>query len=83
MSKPTVLVVEDDDAARVGLVALLEPHGFEVVAVPDGTSALNRITEGLTPALILLDMIVPGLDGWQFLGCGIRIGSWPTYPWSS
>lgn len=68
MSKPTILVVEDDDAARAGLANLLQPEGYDVVAEPDGTSALNRITKGLTPALILLDMIVPGLDGWQFLG---------------
>lgn len=66
--KPTILVVEDDDAARAGLATLLQPYGYNIVAVPDGTSALNWITQGLTPALILLDMIVPGIDGWQFLG---------------
>jgi CheY-like chemotaxis protein len=64
----TILVIEDDDAARTAVAALLEPHHFEVAAAPDGMAALDLLNQGLNPSLILLDMIiVSGLDGWQFL----------------
>lgn len=67
MNEPTILVVEDDDAARAGLVSLLSPQGYRVIAVPDCKSALDVLARPTSPVLILLDMIVPGMNGWQFI----------------
>jgi CheY-like chemotaxis protein len=74
MSKPwsgsagaTVLVIEDDDAARIGLAAMLYPQGYHVAVARSGQAALELLDRDLHPSVILLDMIIPGLDGWQFL----------------
>jgi CheY-like chemotaxis protein len=63
----TVLVIEDDEIARTGLVAVLLNHGYEPVAAANGREALDRLQQGARPDLILLDMILPVCDGWRFL----------------
>src|SRR6185436_14106715 len=63
----TILVIEDDDVARAGLTTLLQPTGYRVATAANGTAGLALLDGGMRPALILLDMIVPGVDGWQFL----------------
>jgi CheY-like chemotaxis protein len=64
---PTLLVVEDDDAAREALAAVLRQLGFNVVTAADGAQGLDLLRSGPRPDLILLDMLLPVLDGWQFL----------------
>jgi CheY-like chemotaxis protein len=64
----TVLIVEDDDLAGAGLQRILEANGFRVVLVTDARHALERLRGGLVVDVILLDMILPGCDGWQFFG---------------
>jgi CheY-like chemotaxis protein len=66
-SAKTILVVEDDDVAREGMVIILRREGFHVVAMPDGWQALDYLRDGGQPDLILLDMLLPILDGWDFL----------------
>lgn len=61
-----VLVAEDERAARIALVALLEGAGFRVIAAPDGHTALSLLlTE--EPEAALLDIRMPGLDGLKVL----------------
>lgn len=71
MSNPdnaaTVLVVEDDEVARRALVALLQGQGWQVNLAADGRAALDLLAKGLQPSIILLDMILPNVDGWRFL----------------
>ena len=62
----TVLVVEDDAIACKGLSVLLESEGYEVAIAENGRQAWTRLQAGLSPDLILLDMIMPVQDGWQF-----------------
>jgi CheY-like chemotaxis protein len=62
-----LLVVEDNAAARKGLAAFLRAEGFAVVTAADGEEALDRLRAGPAPDLILLDMLMPVLDGWHFL----------------
>lgn len=64
---PTILVVEDDDGARAGLGAVLSVNGYPVATAADGRDALSRLASDPKPALVLLDMIMPILDGWRFM----------------
>jgi CheY-like chemotaxis protein len=62
-----VLVVDDDDGQRRRLRELLERHGLGVDEASDGQTALARLDEQW-PGLILLDLLMPGMDGFAFLG---------------
>jgi DNA-binding response OmpR family regulator len=57
-----ILIVEDDEAIRTGLVAKLELDGHVVSAVADGVAA-QRAIESWAPDLVLLDLMLPALDG--------------------
>ena len=63
---PCVLIVEDNADARAAFEALLEQKGFGVVTAGDGEEALEVLRAGLKPRLILLDLMMPRKDGWQF-----------------
>ena len=61
-----VLVVEDDSDARTGTMAVLQAGGFGVVGASTGMEALGVLwATGTKPALILLDLMMPGMSGWQ------------------
>jgi hypothetical protein len=62
-----VLVVEDDAASRALLRRGLESDGWTVTEASEGREALKRIEEGM-PGLIILDLMMPGMDGFEFLG---------------
>jgi CheY-like chemotaxis protein len=62
-----VLVVEDNAIAREGLAAVLRRHGYAVAAARDGQEALDLLASGLPADLILLDLVLPVLDGWGVL----------------
>ena len=59
-----ILVVEDEDAIRTGLVDVLVYHGFDVDYAVDGPGGLDRAVRG-TFDLILLDVMLPGMDGFE------------------
>ena len=61
-----VLVVEDSWDFRYALAALLEAAGFEVETAEGGREAVERVHRR-TPCLVLLDLIMPVADGWEFL----------------
>ena len=61
-SKPLVLVVDDDPDLRMLAEMQLSHQGFEVIQASDGTQALE-LAEQKTPDVILLDMMMPGMDG--------------------
>jgi two-component system chemotaxis response regulator CheY len=58
-----VLVVEDDPDIRGALCECLGLEGFEVLSARDGEEALARLTEEPLPHAIVLDMVMPVLDG--------------------
>ena len=60
-----VLLVEDDDALREALVGALREGGYRAAAVADGRAAMRWLGSHVRPALILLDLWMPGTDGWQ------------------
>jgi CheY-like chemotaxis protein len=60
-----ILVVEDHEVMRTLIRMALEEEGFEVLTAENGQSALALIREH-SPALILLDLWMPVMDGWDF-----------------
>ncbi len=60
------LVVDDDEVVRAGLRRVLAQAGWSMVEAADGRAALERLAEN-PPALILLDLLMPGMDGFDFL----------------
>jgi CheY-like chemotaxis protein len=69
-TRMTILVIEDDEVARIGLGSILRAHGYQVLLAANSDEAVVQLQTGSShPDLILLDMIQPGwCDGWQFLG---------------
>jgi DNA-binding response OmpR family regulator len=61
-----ILVVEDSDAIRVPLAAALSGHGYEVSAAPDGSDLESRLRDR-PPDLVVLDVMLPGRDGFELL----------------
>ena len=64
--RPLVLLVEDDDDIRNDLGALLEDEGFDVLTAAHGGEALSILRGGARPDVILLDLMMPTMDGWTF-----------------
>ena len=63
----TVLIVDDDTETRDTLTALLEKDGREIVTAGDGQEAFERLSNVPRPCLILLDLVMPRMDGGEFL----------------
>lgn len=63
----SILVVEDDEDIRNVLVDLLETEGYHTEAAVNGKDALELLAEIPKPCLVLLDMMMPIMNGRQFL----------------
>jgi two-component system alkaline phosphatase synthesis response regulator PhoP len=64
MSELTVMVVDDDPNALDIVRTFLESKGYTVATACDGNEALSML-EDVRPALVLLDVMMPGMDGWE------------------
>ena len=67
MADGPILVVDDNAETTAALVAVLQIRGYETVAAHDGLDALAQLRDGLRPSLIVLDWMMPNLDGRGFL----------------
>lgn len=65
-SRANILVVDDDDATREGLVALLESWGYDASSAVDGSAAL-KTCDRLLPSAIITDLMMPGMSGLEFI----------------
>jgi len=63
-----ILVVEDDKELRDTLCEALELEGYAAVGAENGQAALRHLAGGARPCLILLDLMMPVMDGWTFRG---------------
>jgi CheY-like chemotaxis protein len=67
-----ILVVEDDFFTRDALLSVLSGQGYEVEGAADGQEALACLGRRARPGLILLDLTMPRMNGWQFLEQRLR-----------
>ncbi len=65
-ARPAILVVEDDPDALEALGDLLESHGYAVTSARHGAEALDLLGRLPLPRLIVLDLLMPTMDGWEF-----------------
>lgn len=69
MADPKTILVVDDEARIVQFVTMnLELEGFRVVGASNGKEALEKLSETLNPDLVVLDVMMPGMDGFETLG---------------
>nr|WP_157900399.1 ATP-binding protein [Rhodoferax koreense] len=61
----TLLVVDNEEADRELLVQLLTPLGFELRTAASGHDALDLLATGYRPDVVLMDLAMPGIDGWE------------------
>lgn len=61
-----ILIIEDDASILLGLEKSLKFHGYEVICAKDGESGLQLVAGKKSPDLIILDIMLPKLDGYQF-----------------
>ena len=64
MSDCVVLIVDDDDDIRDDLAHLLERHGYRTATAGNGAAALDYLTTAARPCVVLLDLMMPIMDGW-------------------
>lgn len=63
---PDVLIIEDDPQVRSLLSEVLLQQWYTVVAVPDGAAALEFLQQHTPPGIVLMDLDMSGMNGWQF-----------------
>src|SRR5262245_52120873 len=61
-----IMVIDDDESVRSALTDVLSREGYRVVAFADGDEGLAYLSADEPPALILLDMMLPTVEGWKF-----------------
>jgi len=61
-----LLIVEDDPALRETLAQVLTDEGYELLSARDGLEAVNFLKKGHRPDVILLDLSMPVVNGWEF-----------------
>jgi len=62
-----VLIVDDDEDLRDSIGDLLRQKGYVVATAADGRAALATLARREMPCIVLLDLVMPGMDGWKFL----------------
>ena len=70
--RDVVLVVDDDRYVREATADLLEMEGYEVTVAEHGHAGLVLLGAGLRPAVIVLDLMMPMMNGWQFRCAQVR-----------
>jgi CheY-like chemotaxis protein len=77
---PAVLVIEDTEDIREAFVDVLSFAGYEVFAAIHGRDALDRLENGLKPDLIVTDLMMPVMNGYEFLQAIRQRPDWASIP---
>lgn len=75
-----ILVVEDDTSIRELLVELLESEGYSVSSAVNGLEGLKHLQNNLNPDLILIDLMMPVMDGYTFRTEQLKNDTWSLIP---
>ncbi len=75
-----ILIVEDDNSIRELLVELLQSEGYEVSAAVNGLEALKCLETQKIPDLILIDLMMPIMDGYAFRTEQLKNDAWSKIP---
>jgi two-component system, chemotaxis family, chemotaxis protein CheY len=65
--KCVILVIDDDESIRNAVAEILEMSGYAVATAADGVEGVELLEVGLEPKAIVLDLMMPRMDGWSFL----------------
>jgi CheY-like chemotaxis protein len=76
----TILVVEDEDQSRQVLMQILELEGFKAVGASNGVEAMEYLHNSDPPCLIILDLLMPVMNGRQFLAAFLPVAELTTIP---
>lgn len=79
-SSPDILVVDDDATLREGLIDLFRLEGRSAVGAKSGAEALFLLGKGVHPGVILLDLDMPVMNGWDFVRALERNPAMPRIP---
>jgi CheY-like chemotaxis protein len=63
---PTILLIDDHDDIREGLTELFRAEGYTVIATHNGRDALTKLHSGAHPCIILMDLMMPVMTGFEF-----------------
>lgn len=75
MSCPgSIVIIEDDEDIREAMHSLLELEGYPVISFENGKDAIDALKEYSDPCLILLDLMMPIMNGWEFLKARKSLG---------
>jgi CheY-like chemotaxis protein len=74
------MVVEDEPENRLFIGLMLRTEGYEVVEAEDGPTALDMLGSSPLPEMILLDVMMPGLNGWQVFERLRQDSRWKSIP---
>lgn len=77
---PSVLVIEDDDHIAQILKFMLQRHGFGVTVATDGAAARSHIQQSEAPQLVLLDVMLPHVDGFELVRVIRARPGWESTP---
>jgi len=69
---PNILLIEDDSDLADVIVEVLRTEGYRVAYARDGKAALELLKEQELPDLILLDLMMPNMNGWEFREAQMR-----------
>lgn len=67
-----VMIVDDDPDICMSIQIALEAHGYRVTTASDGAEALQKLATDEAPCLILLDLMMPGMNGQAFREAQLR-----------
>jgi len=66
-ARATVLVVDDDEAIRETIAELLRDSRYDVLCAENGAQALALLESGARPGLVILDLMMPVMSGWELI----------------
>ncbi len=75
-----ILVIEDDTSIRELLVELLESEGYSVASAVNGLEGLKYLQSQANPDLILIDLMMPVMDGYSFRSEQLKNEKWASIP---